>query len=166
MVIGRITKPHGVTGELRVAVYTDVPERFAWLETVYVSADMWDETPRPVAVTAVRPHGSLMLVKLDGITSRESAEALRGQWLQIPADEAVPLEAGEFYLYQLMGMAVVTEDGETLGVVGDLIDTGANLVFVVNGDGGDLLLPDIDDVVLGIDGAARQITVRLLPGLR
>ncbi len=166
LVIGRITKPHGVRGEVRVAVHTDVPERFTWLEQVYVSADEWDDAPQLHSVESVRSHGEVVLLKLVGCDDRESADALRGHWLQVPIDEAVPLNDGEVYLFQLLGLAVESESGEQLGTVTDLIETGSNLVFVVTGPDSELLLPDIDQVILALDVAAKRMKVRLLPGLR
>jgi 16S rRNA processing protein RimM len=166
LVIGRITKPHGVQGEVRVAVHTDLPERFMWLEQVYVSAEEDDDAPEAVTVEGVRFNGQIILLKLAGSDNRDSADTLRGQWLQIPVAEAIPLEDGEYYLYQLIGLSVETEQGESLGTVTDLIETGANLVFVVNGSSGELLLPDIDEVVVSIDVDAKRMIVRLLPGLR
>ena len=87
-------------------------------------------------------------------------------WLLVPEAEALPLEEGEFYLYQLAGLAVYTDGGEYLGEILEIIETKANNVFVVNGPAGELLLPDIDDVVLDIDLANGRITVQLLDGLR
>ena len=166
LVIGRITKPHGVRGEMRVVVYTDVPERFHWLETVYLSADEWDNDPQRVVVESVRPNGDLFIIALEGYDTRESVDPLRGMWLQIPVSEAAPLEDGEVYLYQMIGLAVESDTGEQLGKVTDVIETGANFVYVVKGDDGELLIPDIPEVVLSVDVAAKRMQVHLLPGLR
>jgi 16S rRNA processing protein RimM len=166
LVIGRITKPHGVRGEMRVVVYTDVPERFEWLETVYLSADEWDDDPLRVVVESVRPHGDLFIIALESYDTRESVDPLRGMWLQVPVAEAVPLEEGEVYLYQLIGLAVESDTGEQLGNVTDVIETGANFVFVINGADGELLIPDIAEVVLSVDVVEKRMIVHLLPGLR
>jgi 16S rRNA processing protein RimM len=161
LIIGRILKAHGVRGEMRVAVYTDVPERFTWLKTVYLG----ETDPEPVAVEGVRFHQELALLKLAGVDDRDTADELRGEWLQVPLDDAIPLEEGEYFLYQLMGLTVVTDEGETLGELVELLETGANLVFIVRGDKGDILLPDTKEVVQDIDFANGRMTVHLLPGL-
>jgi 16S rRNA processing protein RimM len=162
LVIGQIQKPHGVRGEVRVVTHTDYPERFNRLETVYVGED----DPQPMEVESARFHGDLVLLKLAGYDSREEAAELRGEWLLVPESEAVPLEEGEYYLYQLEGLQVFTDDGEELGELMEVIETGANNVFVVRGDTGDLLLPDTDEVVVEIDFENGRMTVHLLPGLR
>jgi 16S rRNA processing protein RimM len=165
LVIGRITKPHGVRGEVRVALYTDVPERFGWLEAAYLSADEWDDDLSPTGVEYARLHGDVVLLKLAGYDDREAAQALRNLWVQVPVDEAVPLEEGEYYLFQLLGLDVVETAGEPLGKVVDILETGAHNVLVVKGERGEVLLPDIPDVIQTIDFDANQITVTLLPGL-
>ncbi|MCA9901392.1 MAG: 16S rRNA processing protein RimM [Ardenticatenaceae bacterium] len=161
IVIGQITKPHGVRGEVRVKPHTDEPERFSWLEQVYVGA----EDPRPMAVEQARVHQGMVLLKLTAVSTRAAAESLRGEWLLVPEDEALPLEEGEYFLFELEGLTVVTTDGETLGTLTGIIETGANNVFVVQGDRGELLLPDIDDVVQDIDFENGRMLVTLLPGL-
>lgn len=161
LVIGRIIKPHGVRGEMRVEIITELPERFTWLETVYLG----EHDPQPVSVESVRFHKSFVLVKLVGYDSREEAAELRSQLLQVPEDEAIPLEEGEYYLYQLEGLAVYTDEGEHLGELVEVIETKANNVFVVQGSRGEVLLPDTDEVVLDIDFENGRIEVHLLPGL-
>ena len=162
LVIGVVGKAHGLGGEVRVIPETDQPERFTWLEVVYVGK----EEPQPVVVESARVHQNTVLLKLTGYDDRDAAETLRGEWLQVPEAEAIPLEEGEYYLYQIKGLSVVTEEGEALGELVDIIETGANNVFVIQGEQGQLLLPDIDEVILNIDFEIGRITVHLLPGLR
>lgn len=162
LVIGVIGKPHGVRGEVRVIPESDQPERFTWLEFVYLG----EEEPQPVAVEGARIHHDVVLLKLAGYDDRDAAESLRGRWLQVPEDEAIPLEEGEYFLYQIQGLAVVTDEGEELGELVEVIETGANNVFIVQGEQGQLLLPDIDEVILNINFEIGRITVHLIPGLR
>lgn len=140
---------------------TDRPERFGWLEAIYVGE--W--RPRRVGVVSARLHGNYVLLKLDGYPTRTEAEALRNELLQVPEDEAIPLEEGEYFLHQLQGLEVVTEEGQTLGRLSDVLETGANNVFVVDGPAGQHLIPDIPDVVREIDIDAGRIVIRPLPGL-
>ncbi len=161
IVIGQITKPHGVRGEVRVKPHTDEPARFTWLEQVYVGA----ENPQPMAVEKARVHQGMVLLKLTAVSNRTAAESLRGEWLLVPEAEALPLEEGEYFLFQLEGLTVVTTDDETLGTLTSIIETGANNVFVVQGEQGELLLPDIDEVVQEIDFENGRVIVTLLPGL-
>lgn len=161
LLVGQVRKPHGIRGDVLVTSHTDIPERFSWIETIYLGM----ENPRPVEVEKARLHKGVVLLKLVGYDDRDAADTLRNEWLQIPESEAVPLEEGEYYLYQLEGLQVVTDEGESLGVLVDVIETKANNVFVVNGDRGEVLLPDIDDVILEIDFDKSQILVHLIPGL-
>ena len=162
IIIGQITKPHGVRGEMRVKPYTDEPERFTWLDYLYVG----ETAPQKMAVEQARAHQGMILLKLTAVTTRDAADALRGEWLMLPEDEALPLEEGEYYLYQLEGLAVITDEGEPLGSLTRIIETGANHVFVVQGESGELLLPDIAEVIQDIDFENGRMTVKLLPGLR
>ena len=161
LAIGRVTKPHGVQGEVRVELMTDLPQRFKWLKTVYVG----ERNPRPVAVESVRFHQEFVLLKLAGYPTRTEAEALRNELLQVPEEEAIPLEEGEYFLHQLLGLEVQTEDGQSLGRLTDVLETGANNVFVVSGADGEHLIPDIPDVVQAVDVVGGRIIIRPLPGL-
>ena len=161
LAVGRVIKPHGVQGEVRVELMTDLPERFKWLKTVYVG----ERHPRPVAVESVRFHQEFVLLKLAGYPTRTEAEALRNELLQVPEEEAIPLEEGEYFLHQLLGLEVQTEDGQSLGRLTDVLETGANNVFVVSGADGEHLIPDIPDVVQAVDVVGGRIIIRPLPGL-
>jgi len=162
LVIGQITKPHGVRGEVRVRPHTDVPERFSWLTQVYVG----QTNPQLRQIESMRWHKEILLLKFDGLDSRDAIEGLRGQYLQVPESEAIPLADDEYFLYQLIGLQVVSDDGQVLGELKQVIETGANRVFVVRGEAGELLLPDIPDVALDINFEDGRMTVHLLPGLR
>ena len=161
LVIGQIGKAHGVRGEVRVIPHTDVPERFTWLETIYIG----ESEPWPVVVERARFHKNFVLLKLAGYENREQIERLRGQWIQVPESEAIPLAEGEYFLYQLIGLQVFQDTGRLLGELVDVIETQANNVFVVQTETDQLLLPDTEEVVLTIDFENGRMTVHLLPGL-
>ena len=161
LVIGQIAKPHGIRGDVRVTPHTDLPERFTWLDEIYLG----ETNPKPVSVEYVRIHKRLVLLKLAGYDDRNAAGLLRGKLLQIREDQAIPLNDDEYFLFQLEGLAVISEDGTFLGKLIQVIETGANNVFVVRGPQGEVLLPDIADVVRDIDFENGHITVQLLPGL-
>lgn len=161
LTIGQVSKPHGVHGEVRVVLHTDVPERFTWLKEVYVGQN----PARLVAVEGARLHQGIVLLKLAGYDGREAAETLRGAWLQVPEAEAIPLEEGEYFLYQLEGLHVIADTGESLGILLEVLETGANNVFRVEGPRGEVLLPDTREVILDIDFDNGRVLVHLLPGL-
>lgn len=165
LVIGRMLKPHGVRGEMRTTIHTQLPERFNWLEEVYVGRDPEDESPEPFPVESVRFHKGNALVKLSSFDSREDVEQLRGRWLLVPLAEAIPLEEDEIYFYQLEGLAVYTDQEEYLGRLTEVIETGANEVFVVDGPRGQILLPNIEEVVQQVDLEAGKMIITPLSGL-
>lgn len=163
LAIGRIVRAHGIRGEVSVAVLTDFPERFDTVEWVFIGDEFEAEAYR---LEGFRWHKQNVLLTLQGITDRIQAQQLKGQFVQIPFDEAMPLSQGNYYLFQLVGLQVVTTQGENLGVVEDVIETGANDVYVVKTAGQkELLLPAVPDVVKSIDLEAGHITVELLEGL-
>ncbi len=165
LVIGQITKPHGVRGELRVDVTTEEPTRFFNLEKVHIAKNE-RITPEEIEVDSARFHQDKVLIKFVGYNYRDQVEHFRKWLILVPTDQAIPLEEGEFFYYQLVGMAIETDEGESLGEVIEVIQTGANDVFVVaHPERGELLIPDTEEVVTHIDSDLRKITVHVIPGL-
>jgi 16S rRNA processing protein RimM len=107
----------------------------------------------------------LTILRLSSVTSVDDAESLRGRLLTLPESELAPLAEDEFYSYQLIGLEVVDLDGTHLGKVVELIATGSNDVYVVNGPCGELLLPAIDDVILEVDLPGGRMLVSLMEGM-
>jgi len=160
LIVGRVLRPHGVRGELRVEILTDYPDRLSLHRVFYLGSE-----PTPYPVESIRFHRGAALIKLAGCDDRTTAETLRGQWVQIPIEDAVPLEGGEYYHFQVIGLEVVTTGGESLGRVAEVLDTGANDVYVVHGPRGEVLIPAIEEVVRELDLEARRMIVEILPGL-
>ncbi len=162
LAVGKLRRPHGVRGEIRMDVLTDFPERLRPGLVVYVG-------PRrlPLRLQSVRQHNDMLLVAFEGYLDRDRVGLLRNMLVCVPAAEATPLPDGEFYYHQILGLTVVTDEGKTLGKIAEIMETGANDVFIVQPeDGGqELLLPDTDEVVLAIDLDAGVVTVHLIPGL-
>lgn len=165
LAVGRILRPHGIRGELRVGILTNYPERLGQHAYFYLASPDLPEIARRYPVEKLRRHKKVLLLKLGGCDDRNAADELRGQLVQIPIEEAVPLEEGEYYYFQLIGVRVEAESGESLGQVVDVLETGANDVYVVRGPQGEVLLPAVKDVVLKLDLEAKQMVVNLLPGM-
>jgi 16S rRNA processing protein RimM len=165
LAIGRISGAHGIRGEVKVEVLTDFPERFKPGARAYLGVGTDDPEARLVRVVAARPHKGGLLVKLDIVPDRNAAELLRDQYLLIPETEAMPLGDHENYLHDLVGLQVETADGRHLGALKEILITKANDVYVVNGPGGEILLPALRDVVLRVDLPARRMVVALPEGL-
>lgn len=162
LAIGRIVKAHGLRGEVSATVLTDFPERFETTEWVYLG-DEYEATA--YRLESYRWHKQNVLLTLAGVSDRTQAEGLRGQFVQVPVEEAIALPEGSYYLYQLIGLKVVSTNGESLGVIGDIIETGANDVYVVEKDGRQILLPAIPDVVKSIDITEGVMVVQVIEGL-
>ncbi len=160
LAIGKVLRPWGVRGEVKVEILTDWPERFALLEYVYLG----DEAVC-YHLERFRLHRGFALLKLEGCDDRSAAEALRDQLVQIAREEAMPLEEDEYYVYQIEGLEVWTDEGEMLGRVVEVLFTGANEVYVVQGPRGEVLIPAIADVVLQVDLEGGRLIVHLMDGL-
>jgi 16S rRNA processing protein RimM len=146
-----------VRGEFKLRLQTDDPEHLLTVRRLYLG----DETT-PRAVLGARLHAGHALLRLQGISSPETVERLRDTPLRMRGSDARPLAPNEYFLYQIIGLAVVTEEGERLGAVTDLLETGANEVLVVTPDdgGADLLLPSHPEVVLELDPRAGRVVIR------
>ena len=161
LIVGRVLRPHGVRGEVRVEIHTDFPERFALYETLYLG-DQFESYD----LQGHRFHQGKVLLKFRGVDDRNVAETLRGQWVWISVQDAAPLEEGEIYLHQMLHLQVVTVEGERLGTVSEIIETGANPVYVVRGRSGEILIPDTQEVIVDVDLERQVATVNLIEGLR
>ncbi|MBI4337129.1 MAG: 16S rRNA processing protein RimM [Chloroflexi bacterium] len=159
VVVGRVLKPWGMRGALRVAVLTDFPQRFAQGSRFYIRGVVYE-------CHWVRRERSTVILKLVGVDTQEQAEALRGQELEIPDSSLMPLPLGTYYVFQLVGLEVYTTQGEALGRVVEVLQTGSNDVYVVRGQGSDLLIPATQEVVKEVDLLGQRMVVELLPGLR
>ncbi len=150
----------GTSGEIRVKSYTDVPTRFDPGQDLYI-----DRVPYRITDSSTARKGQVVL-KLEGIDTPEAAQGLSGQWLTSPAQNSPELSAGEFFHFQLLGLQARTEDGEDLGTVLEILQTGSNDVYRVEKDGRELLLPAISQVIRRVDLSAGVMVVKLLEGMR
>lgn len=160
VVVGRIAKAHGLRGEVAVQVLSDNPDRFIEGASVFL------EDGRELTVTATRWTGARLLVAFEGLLDRTSAEALRGRSLVVPRSMLPELQDGEYWPHQLIGCAVVTEAGRSLGRLTDVIENPANDLWAATDDAGvETLIPAIRDVVVDVDVEAGRVVVREVPGL-
>jgi 16S rRNA processing protein RimM len=114
----------------------------------------------------IRPHRGRLLLKVRSIDDRDQAEALRNQTLYLSAEQVEPLPDGQYYYWQILGLEVFEDSGNRLGVIKNIIETGANDVYVIESDdGNEILVPAIEEVIREVDLDQERMTVRLLPGL-
>jgi len=161
LAIGRVLRPHGVRGELLLEALTDFPRHLDDVGTIYLG-----DAAEPHPLAGARMHRGRLLIQLEDCVDREAAEAFRGQLVQIWFGDTAPPPPGSYYYHQIVGLAVVTEEGETLGEVTEILETGSNDVYVVNGPSGEILLPALKSVILKVDLEAKRMTVHLIEGLR
>ncbi|MFQ5736999.1 MAG: ribosome maturation factor RimM, partial [Thermodesulfobacteriota bacterium] len=158
--VGKITGVHGVKGEVKLAPYGDLDD-VQW-KTVYVGTG---PGARHMEVKRVRPHKGQLIFELEGLADRDAAAALVGTELSISAEELPALSDDEYYHAELIGARVETDDGRQLGLIEDVITTGGNDVLEVRGEYGEVLVPVVEGVVLGVDRENRKVSVHLLEGL-
>src|SRR5512145_3123924 len=156
--IGVVVKPQGRRGEVAVEPLSDRPERFPALAEVFLPGPGGTAVRR--RVESCWPHKGRYVVKFAGVDSIDEAEGLRGQELRIPEDSLAPLGDGEYYHYQLLGLAVEDREGRGLGRIERLLETGGGAeVLVVVGEGGETLLPLATDFVVRVDLAGGRMVV-------
>lgn len=167
LLLGKIVRPHGIRGELRMKILTDYPERIGnELKTVYIGTGANQLDAETYTIESVRFHKDFLLLTLKDISDRNEAELLRGLYVMIDLEHAVPRDEDEIYLYELMGLTVKTVDDKTLGTIHDVIETGANDVYIVRShEYGELLLPIHDETLVGVDTETGIVTVNLPEGL-
>lgn len=166
LLLGEILRPHGIRGELRMKILTDYPERINDLESVYFSSSPAGDDAKTYHVEHLRMHKGYGLLKLTEIKDRNDADLMRGLFVLVRIDDAVPLEDDEFYLYQLIGLLVRTEDNKHIGRIIEVIETGANDVYVVKSpQHGELLIPVIDETIIETNIEDGFIIVRIPEGL-
>jgi 16S rRNA processing protein RimM len=161
LVVGKLGKPHGLHGEIVMDVFTDFPERIQPGDVFYTGQEYV-----PQKLLKRRPHARGLLVKFEGYVERDEVAKLRNQIVYVRTADRPPLEEGEYYHHQLLGMQVLDEGGQLLGQVKRILETGANDVYVIHDPAGhELLVPAIDSVILDIDLEGRILRIHLLPGL-
>ena len=153
LVVGRVVKAHGVTGELVVEVRTDDPEvRFAPGNTLRLKVSReTDSQTRSFVVEGVREHGARLLVRLAAVTDRDAADALRGSLFVIDSNDLPPIdEPDTYYDHQLEGLRVRTTTGRDVGVVAEVLHTAAGELLAVKGDSGEVLVPFVAAIVTSV----------------
>ena len=161
LAVGFLRRPHGVHGEIIMDLHTDFPERFRSGRKLFVG-----DQYTPMTLAGVRSHAKGMLVKFKNIETPEAAGQLRNQWVYVRAEDVPSLPEGKLYQHELFGFQVVDENENSLGELEEIIETGANDVYVVRNEAGkEILLPAIPSVILETDPARRVMRVHLLEGL-
>ncbi len=160
--VGVIANTHGIRGEVKIFPTTDDVKRFDYLKEAYIDAG---KEKIKVEVSSVRYFKNLVIVKFKGIDNINDIERYKGKDLLVTRENALPLEEGEYYLADIIGANVYTEDGILFGSLEDVIETGANLVYSVQHEGKEVLLPVIDDCVKEVNVEEKKVIVHIMKGL-
>ncbi len=161
--VGVITTTHGLKGEVKVYPTTDSPKRYLELDEVIIRNGLDELT---VHIEKARFFKNLVIVKFREFDIIEDVERFRNAELYVARENAAPLAEGEYYIGDLIGMEVVTDEGEFLGTLSDVIETGANDVYEISTKKyGNVLIPAIEQCIMKVDIEAEKMTVHLLPGL-
>ncbi len=160
LVVAEVLAPWGLQGELKARILTDFPERFQHGLALFVG-----EKKVPYVLERARPQRGFLILKLKGCDTPEAADKLRGAFVYVARQDAPELLEGEYFWYQIIGLRAVTPAGEELGVVEDIIITGSNDVYVLQGERGEILVPALEDVVQQVDLKAGLMVVELPEGL-
>jgi 16S rRNA processing protein RimM len=161
VVIGKFRKPHGIKGEICMTVLTDFPELITKGLKIYVGGKY-----QSYQINNLRWKGEDLLVSLEDMPDRTAVEIFRNILVYVKSDDIPEPQEGEYYLHQLIGMEIITDEGQNLGKLTEVILTGANDVYLVSPpQGKEILLPAIDEVILDIDMDKKTMLVHILPGL-
>ena len=161
--VGQIVNTFGIKGFVKVYPYVNDMTRFNNLKYVYVKSK---NEEKKLEIEEVKYHKNMVLLKFKGIETVEEAEKLRNNYIKIDRSDAIPLEEGEFFIADLIGLKVFLDTGEELGILEDIYNTGSKDIYVVKDKlGKSYLLPYIDDVIKKIDLDNSKIIVHIIKGL-
>ncbi len=161
--IGQIVNTFGIKGMVKVKPFTDNIERFSNLEKIYIKNKSGQTEYK---IQEIKYHKNMVLIKFEGIENPEQADLLRNSYLIVDRETEEPLEPGRYYIVDMIGLDVFTDDNEYLGKLEDIYNTGSNDIYVVKNElGKQVLLPAIEDVIKNIDMDNKKVIVHLIPGL-
>ena len=163
VVVGKVGRPHGLRGFVNVSMLTDWPDRFQTGQSLYLVKE--GEKGRWVVIEQTRLKGSLVLLKLEDINNRESAESIRNFELLIQSDNRPPLPKGQYYLSDLIGLKVKTVEGKNIGRVVDVMQNLAQDIYVIENKGRKILIPAVKQFIKTIDLKQGELIVDPIEGL-
>lgn len=163
--VGKLANTHGLRGEVKIVPTTDFPDqRFRKGTELFLFHPSLSE-PLKLKIMTRRSHKDFEILSFHGYDNINDVEKYKGGELKIPEGALMELEEDEFYIHQLIGCEVVSDQGEELGKIVDVIQPGANDVWVVKGKRGEILLPFIDDCIKEVDISNKRIVCHLMEGL-
>ena len=157
LAVGKLRRPHGINGEILMEVLSDFPERIVHGRHVFIG-----EGHTEFVIDNARPHARGLIVSIQSIHDRTQAESFRNEMVYIPSSDVITLSEDTYYHHQLIGLEVRTEKNDSIGTIAEILETGANDVYLIKTlDGKEILIPAIKSVVLNIDLEMGKIIVDL-----
>ena len=165
--VGRIVNTHGIRGEVRVLSTTDFEEERFAVGNKLAAFKKDDKKPTCVTIESVRRHKNFILLTFEGMNNINLVEPFKEGMLKVTKDQMTDdlLEENEFFFHEIIGCTVISEEGETIGFVADILQTGANDVWVVKGTKKEHYIPYIEDIVKDIDVRDKKIVIHVMEGL-
>lgn len=161
--IGQIVNTFGIKGMVKIKPFTENLEQFEELKKIYIKNK---KSKKEYKIQEVKYHKQMVLIKFEGVENLEEADLLRGSYVLIDRKDAKPLEEGTYYIVDLLGLEVYTDENILLGKVDDIYNTGSKDIYVVKDNlGKQVLLPGIEEVVKKVDLENKKIIVHIIPGL-
>ena len=161
--IGRVVKPHGVKGKMKVEYFGDDLRRFVSYREIFIEDEKG--SLESYEILEASPHPPRLILRLKGVEKIEQTQPLIGKTILVEKEALPDLEEGEYYWADLLGMKVETREGKRIGTVKEIFSTGAHDVYVVEGKRGEISLPAIGEVILDIDLAKKMMKVARMEGL-
>ena len=161
--IGRIVRPHGIRGEVKVTPLTDWPERIKEYGSLYM--ERGEGGGKWVEIEKGRVQGNQVILKISRIDDKKVAESLRGAELKIQGDKIIPPPEGSYYIFDLIGLEVTTTEGKRIGSVVDILRMPAQDVYVVDANGREVLIPAVKAFIKRVDIQGGEIVIRVVEGL-
>ena len=162
--VGQIVNTFGIKGMVKIKPFTEnTKKRFDNLKKVYIKTK---KEKKEYEIEEIKYHKEMVLAKFKGIETIEEAEKFRNSYLLINRENEKPLEKGTYYIVDMVGLEVYTDEGDKLGILDDIFNSGSSDIYVVKNElGKQILLPAIKEVIKNIDMENRKITVHLIKGL-
>ena len=161
--VGRVSKSVGVKGELGVSPLTDDPRRFTKLKSVWIGGD--ESTAERFSVSSVRRVQSTVVLTVKEIDSRAAADGRRGEYIFVSEKDSVAPRKGSYFIHEIIGLEVVTESGDRIGIVRDVMKLPAHDVWIVHNGTKEILIPATKEIIRSVDVKRSTVVIRPLEGL-
>lgn len=160
VIIGRIAAPHGIRGEVKITLETVFPERFDVGKTITLTDRKGNYQEYKIKLS--RPHKEMVIVKLEGVNDRTQAELMRGLEIVIDENEVGELPSDSYFVFELIGMKMITDEGKEVGTITQVLQGGASDIYVTDTD---IMIPAVKEFVVSVDKKNRVVTIHPIPGL-